>query len=784
MGNNSSTVVDTPSDTSVEANTAQSGLLKWKRCVFMTQKQYASNSHINDKMLCITGTATDVDTYVTDKIKEVAAKLPNRKVPAPIYVMYAKKLEYDGTIFGDCVDEAIPYKNIVDQQKTTLMASMALIPQLMTAMTDLELKRNESVSISIQLSRITIFQPSNTAKIAELKNTIASLNKQAADFQENVNRINALIVTYKDDLKKLEDQKKAFKCINDENYEKYIVIADNIFQDMNALYSSELSKFNFNKNKNYQIIMYFPNLNADNFYFSNFKDYTLHNQWMYSFIKFDGLLYNIIPISDPIVGRLKRLYDDPRNQSNQKFKELIRNVIKIFVALFEKTYPFAKELTQSCFNKGCVSDYGEDFEQMIPGYTNDSGQRKLNSNSKAPYYPTKCLRQLNYKSNMFDDNDDFKKDMTKKLLGKCLDDYNDSKNNLDDSGKPPDKDVEPLLVDQMKKCSVQYRYEKIGNFNTDEGTDKYSVQYNQKILGELSLRKYSYPGIQEIIFPLFRLDENDASVSNYITYMPWGEKLLTSDYAINMDSDEKLEDQPLKSMDDVYKLIIPTKNVPPELLHKICIFKNNSIYYTLSDVSYSYCFNKKFRFENPGILNLYGSIIINDAPSEKLQWSMTGVDVSKAIQPVSLGFNPATGSLVAFDNGLNIVTSKSLTDRMEKSKAEFSGSDYKYSPENALASFEAYIRTLGYKLGFDSFKNWWGYSQSSGSGGDGGDGSGDGRTTMSDGRVVNRDGTTVFDSKPYTGITPSLLYDDDEEMRKELEKAHMILTDVRNKYFT
>ena len=228
----------------------------------------------------------------------------------------------------------------------------------------------------------------------------------------------------------------------------------------------------------------------------------------------------------------------------------------------------------------------------------------------------------------------------------------------------------------------------------------------------------------------------------------------------------------------------PTKNVPPELLHKICIFKNNSIYYTLSDVSYSYCFNKKFRFENPGILNLYGSIIINNAPSEKLQWSMTGVDVSKAIQPVSLGFNPATGSLVAFDNGLNIVTSKSLTDRMEKSKAEFSGSDYKYSPENALASFEAYIRTLGYKLGFDSFKNWWGYSQSSGSGGDGGDGSGDGRTTMSDGRVVNRDGTTVFDSEPYTGITPSLLYDDDEEMRKELEKAHMILTDIRDRHFS
>ena len=795
MGNNSSTVVESPPIDNEIKNTPQSGLLKWKRCVFMTQQQYNSNSHINNNILCVTDITTNVDLYVTNKIKEIASKLPNGKVPSPIYVMYAKRLEYTGTIFGACVDEALPYKNIVTEQKTILANVLGLLPRLVTATTNLELANKKLIGNNMQLNMIKITQPYNIDKINELTNLSTSLQANVNTLQQNVNDINAESESYKSRLKQLDEQKKAFTCIKEDNFEKYIVVAENLFEDIDALKSSELASFTYNKddptNQRYQIIMYFPNLNADNFYFSNFKDYTLNNQWMYSFIKFDNLLYNIIPIADPIVGRLKRLYDDPKNKSNQKFRTLIQNIIKIFVALFEKTYPFAKELTQSCFNKGCISDYGEDFEQMVPSYTKDSGQRKLNSNSKAPYFPTKCLLQPNYKVNMFDNDTKFQKDFKDKLLGKCLDDYNDSKKNLDGSGKPPEKDVEPLLVDQLKKCAVQYRFDKIGNFNTDDGTDKYSVQYNQKILGELSLRKNSYPGIQEIIFPLFKLDENDASVSDYITYMPWGQKLLTADYVINIDNDEKLEDQPLKSMDDIYKLIIPTKNVPPQLLHKICVFKNNSIYYTLSDKSFNDCFNKKLRFENPGVLNLYGSIMINNSPAEKLQWSMNAVDVSTALQPVSFGFNPVTGSLVAFDNGLNIVTSKTLTNRMEKSKAELSGYDYQYTPEDALSTFESYLTTLGYKMSLDSFKNWWGYSQSNNIGKGGTDGyyfggtdDGYGRTRMPDGRLVNRDGTTVFGSQKYTGITPSLLYDDDEEMRKALDKAHGILTDIRDKHFS
>ena len=174
--------------------------------------------------------------------------------------------------------------------------------------------------------------------------------------------------------------------------------------------------------------------------------------------------------------------------------------------------------------------------------------------------------------------------------------------------------------------------------------------------------------------------------------------------------------------------------------------------------------------------------MINNSPAEKLQWSINCVDVSKALQPVSFGFNPATGSLVAFDNGLNIVTSTTLTNRMEQSKAEFLGSDYNYTPENALSTFESYLTTLGYKMSLDSFKNWWGYSDSNNIG-EGGD-DGYSRTRMSNGRLVNRDGTTVFGSQKYTGDTPSLLYDDDEEFRKSLDKAHAILTDIRDTHFS
>lgn len=671
MGAKSSTI----EQSSVNSN---DDLLKWKRCVYMTHKEYKNKTHINQNMTCIKGITENVNNYVIDVIKNVASSLPNNKVPAPIYVMYAKKLDYNGTIFGDCIDEASSYSSLNNEISTILQSSFTLVNKLVTLRLQLNISQNDpSISES------------------DLNN-----------LRNNINNINNKINQLKARLSEISNLKSNYKCINDDNLEKYLNISKRLFDNLDSLFSSELSKFNFAKN--YEVYIYIPNLNKNKFYFSNINDYSLHNEWMYSFIKND-LLYNIIPISDPMIGQLMNLYDSPNSKTNQGFRNMIQNIIKIYISIQEKQYPFAKELARTCFKKGCVSDYGEDLEQIVPGYTKDSGQRKLNSDSKAPYYPTKCLRQPDYSVNMFNDDDQFKKKLNEELLGNCFDDFNESFDKLDNSGKPPEKDIEPLLVNQFKKCAVKYRYEEIGKFNSSDGTDKYSVAYNQKILGELSIRNNSYPGIQEVIFPLFRLNDKNVEVFNYITYMPWGNKLLTNDYVLNLSS-ELLEDNSLKSINDngdKYFLKIPTKNVPDELLHKICIFKNNNIYYTLSDTSFSDYYNKKLIFEDFGKLKLYGYKIENGEPSLTMIWSMIVTDIPSAVQPVSFGFNIENGDLIALDNGFNDMTSETLKKRVSDSKKTFLNSDIKIKEEESTVSeFIRYVNSIGYNLsGYDDGKN-------------------------------------------------------------------------------
>lgn len=788
MGGGSSKVTEEPY-VDKSTDTAQSDLLKWKRCVYMSQLQYTKKSHINNNMLCITDITTDVDTFVINKIKDIASKLPNGKVPAPIYVMYAKKLEYNGTIFGDCIDEAQPYSLLVEEIKTLMIRMMSsIIPQTISINSQLQVANTSLIVTNMQLNmaKNSPVQFKDDNKISILTSQVQTIKDNIATLNSDKDAINAQSDTIKSRLVEITNLKKNFKCIKDDNLQKYLDISKRLFDDMKSLYSSELSKFTFDKNKNYQVVIYVPNLNSNNFYFSNFRDYTMHNEWMSSFIKDDLLLYNIISISDPTVDKLRALYDDPSTKSNQMLKSMIENIIRIFITIQEKQFPFVKELTQSCFKKGCVSDYGEDLDQIVPGFTKDAGQRKLNSNAKAPYYPSKCLRQPNYKENMFDDNDEFKKKMIDNLLGKCLEDYNNAVKGLDSSGTPPVFDTEPLLVDQFKKCAIQYRFKEKGNFNPDDGTDNYSVAYNQKILGELSLRKYSYPGVQEVIFPLFRLNETNTSVRDFITYMPWGNKLLTKDYALNINTDAILEDIPLKSMNDVYKLIIPTKNVPTQLLHKICVFKNNNIFYTLSDESFNNCFNKKLKFEDSGSLKLYGSTMIGGTPTEGLQWGMIVTDVSLALQPVSLGFNPDNGKLVVFDNGLNIVTSATLSNRMEKSMGDYLGSDYTFTPPDLPSDFDIFLNSLGYNLGILKKPS---SGKGSKSGGDSsGSGSGSGAQYQSSrqdsqkssllGINTNRDIINTY--------IPELIYDDDVEMERALSlaKTLSILKSIEIKHFS
>lgn len=705
MGGGSSKTVESKSNFGSVAAVKQSNLLLWKRCIFMTEKQYKKKFHIDDNMYhSIELVKSDnIDNYITNKIQNIANSLPNRKVPAPIYVMYAKKLEYDGTVFGECIDEAgnavrpdgkpYGYGNIKQQQINIVVQKLGLMMKLMMAnmqvamttavLSGLEKDRDGVSKLKpMKVGFINITQEMIDKRLKEINDKIPTAQSNKTNAINNKNYLNDLNNSYDRILNELKERLKRFTCVNDDNYKKYEDIANRLFDDIEGLKNSEISKFSFEKNKNIEVIIYIPNLNKNGMYYTSFKDYTLHNEWMYSFIKFDQLLFNIIPTTDSSYNKLKALYLEPRIQSNSFLLRLLEMIMRIYILLQQKEFPLIKELMSSCFNQGCSCDYGEDFDN-IPSFTKDSGQKKINANNNAPYYPTKCLRQPNYKDNMFDDDKDFKKKVEEYLLGDCLKNYMDALNNL--GSVAPDNDVEPLLLNQLKKCSIKYRHKEIGTFNWDEGTDKFSVEYNRKILSELSQRKYSYPGIQEVIYPFFILNETHSAVSNYITYMPWGNQLITHNNALTIDSDFRIEENiPFLSLDSTYKLLITSR---------LNIYKNNRLYYSLTDKDFGNYINKNLRFESSGLINLYGY----DTYGERLIWSMVVVDLSTAVQPVSLGFHPDTGRLIAFDNGLNIVTSKVLENRIDQSIADNMNSLYTI-PEaqiNLSKSFDEALSSIG-----------------------------------------------------------------------------------------
>ena len=53
---------------------------------------------------------------------------------------------------------------------------------------------------------------------------------------------------------------------------------------------------------------------------------------------------------------------------------------------------------------GCVSDTGEDFEELVPKYSKKTEDMNKNSINHTPYYPSKCFKTKNYKNYMFDDS--------------------------------------------------------------------------------------------------------------------------------------------------------------------------------------------------------------------------------------------------------------------------------------------------------------------------------------------------------------------------------------------
>jgi hypothetical protein len=209
--------------------------------------------------------------------------------------------------------------------------------------------------------------------------------------------------------------------------------------------------------------------------------------------------------------------------------------------------------------------------------------------------------------------------------------------------------------------------------------------------------------------------------------MPWGNILINTNYVLNLDTGQLNQDIILKSINGVYTLVVPTKNVSANMLHKICVLKNNSLYYTLSDNIFNIyndvlnnkrklVINKYLKFEGSGTLTLYGTVMDKDINNNDIiktypLWSMVIINLNSLesknskppIPPYSVILHPDSGKLVILDNGLNEVTSKELGNIMNKSINDYTGTNYNVLPELPNTnSFDDLLNEMGINNMFSS----------------------------------------------------------------------------------
>lgn len=438
------------------------------------------------------------------------------------------------------------------------------------------------------------------------------------EFIENINKKDP--ETYEGyDVSCFYDKNKKY---NKNDMDKFKFLYENVNEDVNKLKSSSLASYKFMGN--YEVIISIPNLNKNKKFFTSYYDYYYQNMF-YNLLVNENDFLNIIKIDKKIPDIFKKLLKDP-----EKYKKFV----DYYNAISIKDYPLTNDLTSICYELGCSSDNGEDFQEIVPKLSDNYEDRVNNAKGKAPYFPTKCLRTSFYKKNMIDyDSKEYNDELKKKLL-EGIDNF---KNNLEKikNDEEPDKQSGDNIVDVLKNIAFKFRNEKYNN-------EHYSEDYNRKILSELAFRYNSVPGIQEIVFSLFKIDDTFSELNNIISIMPWG-NILLEEFMVLPESEEiDIDNKSIKSFNKQYEIKM--------FLNKLWLFKNNGLYRKIFDEDFS-IYTKRILIIENGYLSIYGTDISGIKDN---RFNINVISNSNYKTPISLILEN-DGTINIYDNGFNIV---------------------------------------------------------------------------------------------------------------------------------
>jgi hypothetical protein len=381
-----------------------------------------------------------------------------------------------------------------------------------------------------------------------------------------------------------------------------------------------------------KIIIYIPNLmknNGDNGnngdyynYYPSLYTYTNQNKWMEYMTSKDS--YFLKALDNKIKKSDKARYD---------------NLLK-------------RSLNNICDDFGCISQgAGEDLNHIKGEY------------GGGVYMPTKCLQFKEYASRYYmnrDFNELYLKssDEIKKI-------YKDIKKEAEKEATPEEGELEQEEKDEISRNAIS---ETLG-YAGREGKEgnKINGSYNNTIINDIRLRTEpgkSFPGIQDITFNMFKINEKYSKFSNFFHYMPWGDKLLNNEYVLNSGSTFNFEDSKyllknlvvpvylkFKSINDRYYMEFNNEGV-------LTLYNNNGTPNTIIQAAYGKNLkdtkNRKIIFDG-----LNGVLHIQGEPSENNDTISISYPNSKTNkQPYSLILDTSSGNLgklKIYDLGFNVI---------------------------------------------------------------------------------------------------------------------------------
>ena len=415
--------------------------LEHKRCIFFPQNYYKEKKHIPRSTLTsifdssISNLENDIETEIGNVYNKMNSIAP-AKILNPIYVAFARKLEYSMSIFDDP-----------------------------------------------NLKKIEIERPDNTQTLA-IKDFILSFIGEYPNLKDRYNSLSS---------------------------NRYDFINDKI-----------------------SVIIYFPFITTDYKFITNFKDIIATSK-LFIKILLDSS-YSGLPNVNTFDENKQRKELKESGQSN----EFIDYIINEMKKGDKENFRLSDDLMILCNEGGCISDIGEDFNILLPSLgKNDSDNTKVATN-QSPFLPTKCLAQtIRYKCGILgpEGNKPLNELMTSEpiidylteTLGKyiinkeCKLDPNANKEFCEEKA---DKyaNIQETPIDIINKAlSYELRNQFSSDYNEDD-LNHYSIDYSTNIIKELMFLRNTFPGIPEVVFPLYKYIGNN----NYTIDPPWGPYFITS----------------------------------------------------------------------------------------------------------------------------------------------------------------------------------------------------------------------------------------------------------------